>query len=279
MSVLALSAEFPKPYRMAKTRKAKRWDSSYLTAWAPSAFIAQHPVFSLDELRAAYTQMGRDPKAAQNLVAYHLAQRTLWLVRRGLYSHPTWVDPFVLASHLAPDAVIAYDGALAFYGLMPLGHSVHFISARRTPPLVWNEVVFECVRTPRALSLAEEAVSSGQRIRVSSVEQALVDVLDRLDIGRDLREVWSAFQEAPKLDGRRLVQHLKYLGRGPLLTSRLGLFLEAMKSPDHALLEQLHRDGLQTPAYFDRQTPKGSQIISRWNLICPRVLHDLSGKR
>lgn len=259
--------------------KPKPWDSSYLTAWTPSAFIAQHPVFSLDELRAAYTSMGRDPKAAQNIVAYHLAAGTLTLIRRGLYAHPTWVDPFVVASHLAPDAVIAYDGALAFHGLMGVGYSVHFISARRTPPLVRHDVVYECVRTPRPLQLAEEGVSSGQRIRVSKLEHALVDVLDRLDIGRDLREVWKAFAQAPKLDSHQLLKHLRYLDGGPLLSARLGLFLEATEAPDRALLEQLRHDGLQAPAYFDRKTPKGSRIISRWNLICPKVLHELTQRR
>lgn len=255
---------------------AKQKTSPALDAWKPAAFIAQNPVFTLDELRAAYKEMGRDPGSAQELVSYYLAQGTLLLVRRGLYAHPSWVDPWRLASRLTPDAVIAYDGALSFHKLTGVEHSLHFASTRRTPRLVWADIVFNVVRV-ETLPPFDRVEVNGDSLRVTSVERTLVDCLDRLDLAPDLKTLWRAFRDAPRIDPRKLLHHLKKLNRGPLLASRLGLFLEARKKHDAELDAALKNLALQAPAYFDRaQREKGMQIISRWNLIAPDVLHDLS---
>lgn len=247
-----------------------------MDAWTPAAFIAQHPVFSLDELRAAYRSMGRNPNNARDLVAYHLAQGALLLVRRGLYAHPTWVDPWVLASRLTPDAVIAWDGALSFHKLIGVGHSLHFASTRRSPTLQWNEVIFQVVRLTE-LPNADFVYSSGQQIRVTSVEKTLVDCLDRLDLAPPLEDLWKAFRNAPHLDSEKLLRHLRNLQRGPLLASRLGLFLEARKRVDYDLRVELAKLGLQAPAYFDRANrEKNMRIISRWNLIAGDALLKLA---
>lgn len=257
---------------MAKLRRSKKTEPTTLEAWKPSAFIAQNPVFTLDELRRAYRDMGRDPASAQELVSYYLAQGTLLLVRRGIYAHPTWVDPFRLACRLTPDAIVAYDGALAFHKLTPVGHSVHFASTRRTPQLNWVDVIFEVVRLENLPP--HETIDS---VRVTPLERTLVDCLDRLDLAPDLKTLWNAFRVAPRIDSRRLLQQLDKLNRGPLLASRLGLFLEARDEPDANLAAALKSRALAAPAYFDRANrEKGMEIISRWNLIAPDVLHDLS---
>ncbi|MGV3623255.1 MAG: type IV toxin-antitoxin system AbiEi family antitoxin domain-containing protein [Archangium sp.] len=257
---------------MAKLRRSKKAEPNTLEAWKPSAFIAQNPVFTLDELRRAYRDMGRDPASAQELVSYYLAQGTLLLVRRGIYAHPTWVDPFRLASRLTSDAVVAYDGALAFHKLTPVGHSVHFASTRRTPRLTWIDISFEVVRLETLPP--HETIDS---VRVTPLERTLVDALDRLDLAPDLKTLWSAFGAAPRIDSRRLLHHLDKLDRGPLLASRLGLFLEARNDGDANLTAALKARALKAPAYFDRATREdGMKIISRWNLIAPDVLHDLS---
>lgn len=261
---------------MAKLRRAQVVAPDSLEAWKPSAFIAQNPVFTLDELRAAYRTMKRDPASAQELVSYYLAQGTLLLARRGLYTHPTFVDPWRLASRLTPDAVIGWDGALSFHKLIGIGHSLHFASTRRTPQLVFNDIVFDVVRVEE-LPAHDRVDVNGDTLRVTSVERTLIDCLDRLDLAPDLKTLWKCFRNAPKLDSRKLLHHLQKLRRGPLLASRLGLFLEASKHRDDDLRYKLSELGLQAPAYFDRaHREKGMQIISRWNLIAPDVLHDLS---
>lgn len=260
---------------MTKLRRAKRIDPGVLDAWKPSAFVAQNPVFTLDELRAAYKTMGRDPSSAQEIVSYYLAQGTLMLVRRGLYAHPRAVDPWRLASRLTSDAVIAYDGALSFHKRIGVGHSLHFASTKRTPQLIFNDIVFDVVRVTE-LPPHEHVNVNGDTIRVTSLERTLIDCLDRLDLAPSTKELWNAFRDAPRLDSRKLLQHLKKMQRGPLLASRLGLFLEAQKQPDTDLRMKLGELGLQAPAYFDRaNAEKGMKIISRWNLIAPDELHEL----
>lgn len=261
---------------MPKLRRSKAVLPDTLEAWKPSAFIAQNPVFTLDEFRAAYKTMGRDPASAQELVSYYLAQGTLMLVRRGLYSHPTSVDPWRLASRLTPDAVIAYDGALSFHKRIGVGHSIHFASTKRTPQLIFNDIVFDVVRVEE-LPPHDKVSVNGDVLRVTSLERTLIDCLDRLDLAPSTKELWNAFKSAPRLDSRKLLHHLKKLQRGPLLASRLGLFLEAQPQIDTDLRMKLGELGLQAPAYFDRsKAEKGMRIISRWNLIAPEELHDLS---
>lgn len=263
---------------MARTKRKSPRKADHLAtffeATTPGAFIAQHTVFTIDQLREAYRKMRRDPKVARDLVAYHLAQGNLLSVRRGVYAAPRGVDPFALAACMAPDAVVAYDGALFFHRRDVFRHSIHYLTAHRPPQLDWNEIVYTPVHAPERLAaggLLEGATSSGHPLRVTGFEETLVDCLDRLELGPGVEVLWDVIKSTPFIDVARATRHWDRLGRSPLLASRLGVFLKANGRVEDRDLVALELGCLKQPGYFDRSDRKKhrQEIISRWNLIAP----------
>ena len=87
-------------------------------------FFATNPVFTHEEYLVVRESPNRSSRTADSLLARHVAAGRILRVRRGLYaSVPRGtgadageVDPFLLATKLAPDATIAYHAALQFRG-------------------------------------------------------------------------------------------------------------------------------------------------------------------
>ncbi len=85
------------------------------------SFFARHPVFTSDELAHFRGSRGsHNPGTLRVLLARHRARGRLLSVRRGVYSvvplgmepESAPVDPYLVASRLAPDAVLGYHTAL-----------------------------------------------------------------------------------------------------------------------------------------------------------------------
>ena len=89
------------------------------------SFFERNPVFTTKEF-AAYLQSQRrgSKKTLESLLRYYMGKGRLLRVRRGLYavvpvgSDPEnyQVDPYLIASKMADDAVLGYHTALQFYG-------------------------------------------------------------------------------------------------------------------------------------------------------------------
>ena len=82
----------------------------------PVDYFATHSLFRFEEFAAAHREGdARKPTASQAVLRQHLRAGHLVHVRRGLYasvprgtlSEHLQIDPFLLASRLAPDAAIA----------------------------------------------------------------------------------------------------------------------------------------------------------------------------
>src|SRR5262245_51435275 len=91
----------------------------------PTDFFSRHPVFRFEEFRQAHQSSGtRSPETTGSVLKQHVAAGNLINVRRGLYARVSAgadaatfrVDPYLLASRLTPDAVIAYHSALQLLG-------------------------------------------------------------------------------------------------------------------------------------------------------------------
>jgi len=116
----------------------------------PLDYFASHPVFRFEEFAAAH-QAGQTLKPESSLAAVkqHVRAGTLLRVRRGLYAvvprgqtpDDAVVDPYLLASNAAPDAVVAHHGALQFHGKahsltreVPFRHGARVAGDRITRP-------------------------------------------------------------------------------------------------------------------------------------------------
>ena len=93
-------------------------------------FIEAHKVFRFEEFLEAHTASGASPKTTDAVLQYCVSIGRLENVRRGLYIHANdEPDRYLLCSRLSRDAVLAYEGALAFHGLVTFGNSLSFLTA------------------------------------------------------------------------------------------------------------------------------------------------------
>ena len=140
-------------------------------------FFANHPVFNVEEL--VIQKEDKSHWTRKNLLAHHRKQGRILLIRRGLYavvppgsdpnSYP--VDPYLIASKSADDAVLAYHTALEVHGK---AHSVFeryfFQSSKQLRPSTFRNYRFQCVLFPKVLRTRSNS-GSPQR---SSKEAALI---------------------------------------------------------------------------------------------------------
>ena len=88
-------------------------------------FFRTHPVFTVEDFAGFLSSdETHNLRTQESLLAYHVKAGNIVRVRRGLYavvppgaSAETYpVDPFLLASRMTNDAVLAYHTALEFHG-------------------------------------------------------------------------------------------------------------------------------------------------------------------
>ncbi len=253
-------------------------------------FFADYPVFTHAEFVNAHTATGRSERTSNNLLAKHLRAGRLVRVRRGLYAavpaglraDDASVDPYLIASKLTDDAVVAYHAALQFHGrAYSVWQRFHYLTAARVRPLSFGDMEFIPVQAPTAVrSLPEfgggvvEKRHAGGVIRAATLERTLVDVLDAPEKCGGWEEIWRSLQMIEFFDLNVVTDYAFKLGSS-LTVARLGFYLEQHR--DALMVEDRHLELLrsQAPAqarYLDNKRESG-RFVPGWNLIVPeRVL-------
>jgi predicted transcriptional regulator of viral defense system len=255
-----------------------------------AAFFATHPVFTREEYLAA---RGRDrsPRTADSLLTRHVAAGHLVHVRRGIYAavpvganaETFQVDPFLLATKLAPDAAVAYHAALQLRGTAySVWHRFTVLTRSQVRPLHFQGSEFVGVRPPSALEgqpdlgggIATESRAGGT-VRVTTFERTLVDVLDAPHLGGGWEEVWRSLEMVEFFDLDAVIDHT-FKRASALTTARVGFFLEQHR--DELFVEEEHLKALREhapkqPRYLDRKREAG-RLVKPWNLVVPeRVIN------
>lgn len=224
------------------------------------------------------------------MLKQHVAAGNLINLRRGLYARVPdgaeagtfRVDPYLVASRLAEDAVIAYHSALQIFGK---AHSeskrITYLTGRRAKSFTLQDTEFVPVLVPAALrelptrggGLWEDR-RHGLVVRVTGFERTVVDVLDVPEHGGGWEEIWRSLEEIEFVDVDFIVAYAHRLGSA-LTIARVGFFLEQHK--DQWLVEERHLQALRRrapaqPSYFERGHRKGGKLIPRWNLIVPEQI-------
>ncbi|MEQ8845605.1 MAG: hypothetical protein RIB58_12200 [Phycisphaerales bacterium] len=261
----------------------------------PESFFARYPVFTADEFAEHHRQMGSGHSATrQSVLAHHESRGRIVRLRRGLYmtvppgSDPATisVDPYLVASRMAPDAVLAYHTALELHGY---AHSVfeqyQYLTRTSSRPAKVRSFSFQPVRVPKALDhdhrMGVRVVDRlGLDVRVTTLERTCVDVLDRLDLSGGLEEVWRSLESVPYFDLDELVEYALRLGSATTV-AKVGYFLEMHASrlavqPVH--LETLRRQRPKSPHYIERAATKANRMVSTWNIVVPLELAEQTWK-
>jgi predicted transcriptional regulator of viral defense system len=254
----------------------------------PTDFFSEHPVFRYREFVAVHSASGRRSRqTSASVLKQHVAAGNLLHVRRGLYatvpkgtSAPrVQVDPYLLATKLAEDAIVAYHAALQFHGK---AHSVwrrfHYLTRSRLRRFSFRGAEFVPVQAPAAIrSLADlgggvvERRHAGGLARVTTLERTLVDVLDAPQRCGGWEEVWRSLELVEFFDLDVVIEYAAKLGSA-LTAARVGLFLEQHRG--RLMVEDSHLNTLRelTPAqprYLDAKRESG-EFVRGWNLVVPR---------
>lgn len=177
------------------------------------SFFRTRDVFTTAEFQAYLAQRMPSRQSRHHAILhYYKTKKRLTRIRRGLYAPvPSYasgshvpVDPWVLASKMTLDAVLAYHLALEFHGA---GYSVWnravYASQRPLKPLVRKDCVIVGVSFPTALRHkgavnveTETALCYGTEVRAATLERAVVDCLDRPYLSGGWEEIGRALEWA-----------------------------------------------------------------------------------
>ncbi len=249
-------------------------------------FFDQHPVFTREEFLAG-SGVRPGTSTGDNLLGHHVARGRIVQVQRGLYASvprgvdpaTAVVDPYLLASRLAPDAVVALHAALQLRGYT---YSVwsrhHYLTTRRRAALTFRGATFVSVPVPRTLQLLpEQGVieerHAGGLVRATTLERTLVDLLHAPRLGGGWEEVWRSLEMVPFFDLDAVAAHALALDSA-LTTARVGYFLEQHRSElmaEDRHLAPLRAHAPRQPRYFDARRSTGT-LVSGWNLIVPHAV-------
>lgn len=257
-------------------------------------FFSLYNAFTFKELELNLSRDKDSPAQSStlyNLITYHQNQGHILRIRRGLYySVPKGmdpahcpVDPFLVASKMAEDSVIAYGSALDLHGkLHTIQNRIIYLTKKRVMAAFdFRDMKYQAVAIPSALKAVGEetfGVQSidrlGQPVLVTTLERTLVDVLDRPYLCGSWEEIWLSLEGIEYLDMDQVLKYALLLANSTTI-AKLGFFLETHREtlmvPEH-YLEELLKHCPTTPHYMDRTQNEPQKMIAKWNLVVPLSL-------
>ena len=256
----------------------------------PTEFFQSHPVFRHEEFLEAHSGSGtRSPLTSQAALSQHVTAGNLIHVRRGIYAvvprglaaDTAPVDPYLLATRLTDDAVVAFHAALQFHGkAYSVWRRFHYLTRRRALTFSFRDSDFVPVLAPVKLrsspDLGGEVVRrsyAGGTVCVTTLERALVDLLDQPSKGGGWEEIWRSLEMVEFFDLDAVTEYALRVGSA-LTAARVGFFLEqhrnALMVEDHHL-DALRKRAPSQAAYLDPARAPG-KLVAGWNLIVPKVV-------
>jgi len=249
-------------------------------------FFASHPVFRYEEFAAFMASLGTDrPESWRQQLSYHQKTGNLIHIRKFLYavkpmfSKEHWVDPYLLASKISLDAVIAYHTALELHGIAYTTFSeLTFLSKRQILPFTYEAQRLRSVSPPKMLIQKgnadfgiEEINRNGMSIKLTCLERTIVDVLDRPDLGGGWEEIWRSLDNVTRINVDKVIEYAVLLKNSTTI-AKLGFFLE--QRPSHFAVDEKQIQKLlihlsKQPHYMNRNQRSGGKYIEKWRLIVP----------
>lgn len=249
-------------------------------------FFQIHPVFTHEDY--ARNRGGGSPRTVDSLLRKHAQSGRIVRVRRGLYVSKSagapggTIDPYLVATNAAEDAVVSHHAALQFHGRSySLWNQVTFMTLSHTRSFRFGQVEYVPVSPPGAVASPEFMVdgvetvaSGGGQVRVCTCERAMVDVLHTPSLGGGWEEIWRSLEMIEFFDLEAVITYALLLDTATTV-ARVGLFLEQHR--ERLFVQDTHLDRLREhmprhPRYFDASREPG-RLVQSWNLIVPeRVL-------
>ena len=188
------------------------------------------------------------------------------------------VDPYLVASHLTEDAVVAYHAALQFHGKAYSAWTrFHYLTHKRARPFAFRSLEFVPVHVKASRRAAMHDRSgvttvrhAGGSVRVTSLERTLVDVLDQPEKAGGWEEVWRSLELVDFFDLDAVVALVRELGTA-VTAARVGFFLDQHREAlmvEERHLRSLHKLAPKTPRYLSPSREPG-RLVPHWSLVVP----------
>jgi predicted transcriptional regulator of viral defense system len=252
------------------------------------AFLAGHPVFSLQELATA---IHASRSTALERVKHHLARGRLKRVAKEVYAA---VPPGVVPEEFSPDrylvaAVARPDGILSHHAALELLGVAHsdwnectvLCQTRRTPIALGGVQVRFLVHPAALRRSGEERIGTRKTQRVGRTvvhtgpERALVEGFSHPDLVGGLDELVESAAGFGVLDLALTERILEAFGQRSLWAC-VGWFLERYQERFFVPEKYLHRLELERPrsAQYVPRGYRGGDFHRRWNLVLPESLSE-----
>lgn len=161
-------------------------------------------------------------------------------------------------------------------------NQVTFCTRRHTRPFRFGGTEFVPIHPPKAISNLPDmgggvdlVMSAGGKVRVTTGERAMVDVLHAPALGGSWEEIWRSLEMVEFFDLDAVVSYALALDSA-MTVARVGFFLEQHRDllfVEDTHLEKLAEHGPKQERYLDSSRESG-RLLQPWNLIVPdRVLH------
>lgn len=251
-------------------------------------FFIEHPVFTLEDFKNHQVKKGtKGPRAAASLLTYYLNKNRLLRIKRGIYAFVPPVidrdthvpDPYLIASKISDDAVLAYHTALELHGnAYSVQERLTCLTKHIVKPFTFQGRHFHPVVFPKQLRKKSKEnfgvitiERNGLDVRVTTLERTLVDVLDRPQYSGSWEEIWRSLESIEFFDLDKVVEYTLLLDNATT-TAKVGFFLEQNK--DRLFVEDKHLAPLKKahplrPHYLNRTKRESGTWIKQWNLIVP----------
>jgi predicted transcriptional regulator of viral defense system len=256
-------------------------------------FFATHPIFTHAEFVKSINDKGKlSSRTIEATLRHHTQTGRLANIRKELYvvlspqdtPENFVIDPFLLASKLAKDAILGYHTALQFYGrAYSLSQFFVIITSRKMRPFQLRSQTFKSVNPPHQLTLKQQEYygvntqeRQGTSLLVTSLERTLVDLLDRPDLGGGWEEIWRSLESVEYFKIDKIIEYVLLLNNAALV-AKVGFYLEQhqrilMVTDNY--LQKLQQHIPKQPHYMDKR--RKGQFIKHWNLIIPQIIIEKS---
>ena len=256
-------------------------------------FFAKRPVFRHEELVDFLESIGSKNKKTRELsLLHHGKTGRISRVKRGLYyvipngqSPATFQpDPYLLATRMTGDAVLAFHTSLDFYGkAYSTFEQLTYLTSSVTRPVTFQGRTYRGIVFPKALRDlrkenfgVEKADRLGLDVRITSLERTFVDLLDRPKLCGSWEEIWRSLESIEYFDLDKVIGYTQLLNNATT-AAKVGFFLDQHKEPlwveDHHL-EELKRLKPKSPHYMERSKRAKGRLMADWNLVVPHEIVD-----
>jgi predicted transcriptional regulator of viral defense system len=249
-------------------------------------FFATNPVFTIKDLKS-FLGISDATSTFYNLLQYHQKKKHILLIRRGIYAvipkgtqGTVIVDPYLIASKLKDDSILAYKTALALHekSHTMVNRFYYLTFSRPEKNFEFQGNVYQAVSIPSNLKKSNIGVIQinrmGLNISLTSLERTFVDILDRPYLCLSWEEISQSIENIEFLDSEAVLEYTFLIGNRTT-AAIVGFFLDMYREKwmiplDH--LKKLKKICPNKPIYLKRSLKGPQKLISSWNLIVPQKI-------